>query len=145
MNTITALICVILLAVGASSAAAQNVRITTFKSDSTFTLNGQTFTVTRNADTTATLRGEFALTSRACPPDCLQPLITANGVTTFDELEIITFLENDVTSCTGLLLDARAPIDFATGHIPGAVNVPVTTLAPENRFRVDISKALGAV
>jgi len=46
---------------------AQDVRITTFKGDSEFTLNGRTFTITRNQDTTAMLTGDFALTSRACP------------------------------------------------------------------------------
>jgi len=144
MNTMTAFTCAALFAAYATSAMAQNVRITTFKSESTFTLNGQTFTVSRDTDTTATLQGEFALTSRACPPDCLQPLVAADGVATFGELEVLSFLEDRVTDGTGLLLDARAPVDFAVGHIPGAVNVPVTTLVPENRFRVDILRALGA-
>ena len=129
----------------ASAGYAQDVRITTFKSDSTFALNGQTFTITRDQDTGATLRGEYALTSRACPPHCLQPLIVANGVATFAELEVLTFLEEHVTRGTGLLVDARSPADYATGSIPGSVNVPFPTLAADNRFRNDILRALGAV
>ena len=124
---------------------AQDVRITTFKGDSEFTLNGRTFTITRNQDTTAMLTGDFALTSRACPPNCLQPISIAEGVTTIGEVELLTFLENDVTDRGGLLLDTRNPEDFAQGSIPGAVNVPFMTLAPENRFRDDILQALGAV
>ncbi|HCP81387.1 MAG TPA: sulfurtransferase [Octadecabacter sp.] len=129
----------------ATAGNAQDVRITTFKSDSTFALNDQTFTVTRNQDTQATLGSEYALTSRACPPHCLQPLIVADGVATFAELEVLTFLEEHVTGGTGLFIDARSPADYATGSIPGAVNVPFPTLAAENRYRDDILRALGAV
>jgi rhodanese-related sulfurtransferase len=129
----------------ATTGNAQDVRITTFKSDSTFTLNGQTFTVSRDQNTGTTLRGEYALTSRACPPNCIQPLVVANGVVTFAELEVLAFLEEHVTGGTGLLVDARAPADYATGSVPGSVNVPFPTLAPDNRFRDDILRALGAV
>ncbi|SMX40018.1 rhodanese-like domain-containing protein [Octadecabacter ascidiaceicola] len=133
------------LCVSATAGTAQDVRITTFKTDSTFTLNDQTFTVTRNQDTEAMLSGEYALTSRACPPHCLQPLVVADGVATLAELEVLTFLEGHVTGGTGLLIDARSPADYATGSIPGSVNVPFPTLAPDNRYRNDILRALGAV
>ena len=129
----------------AAAGNAQDIRITTFKSDSTFTLNNRTFTVTRDQDTQASLRGEYALTSRACPPHCLQPLVAAEGVATLAELEVLAFLEGNVSGGTGLLVDARSPADFAKGAIPGSVNVPFPTLAPENRYRDDILRALGAV
>jgi hypothetical protein len=38
------------------------MRITTFKRGSVYTLNWQTFTVTRDQNMNATLRGEFART-----------------------------------------------------------------------------------
>ncbi len=128
-----------------TAAQAQDVRITTFKDDATFTMNGRTFTVARDQDTSAVVRGEFARTSRACPPNCIQPMIAAEGVMTVGELEMLAFLENEVTDRTGLLLDTRGPAVFAVGSIPGAVNVPFETLASENRFRDDILRALGAV
>lgn len=128
-----------------SSAIAQDVHITTFKNDATFMLNGQTFTVTRNQDTGAVVQGEFALTSRACPPNCLQPMIAAPGVATVGELELLAFLEGDVARGAGLLIDTRAPVEFDAGSIPGAVNVPIPTLAADNRYRDDILRALGAV
>lgn len=128
-----------------TAASAQDVRITTFKDDATFTLNGQTQTITRNQNTAATLQGEFARTSRACPPDCLQPMVIAAGVATSGELEVLSFLENDVTNRRGLLLDTRTPERFSTGSIPGAVNVPFMTLTSDNRYRNDILRALGAV
>lgn len=144
MKTIQQLALAAILMTTAATAQAQDVRITTFKEDATYSLNERTFTIARNQDTSATLQGEFARTSRACPPDCLQPMSLADGVATFGELEVITFLEDIVTGGSGLLLDARDPADFAAGSIPGAVNVPHTTLAEDNRFRVDILRALGA-
>lgn len=126
-------------------ALAQDVRITTFKSDSVYTLNGQIFTVTRDQNTRATLQGDFALTSRACPLHCIQPMAAADDVATLGELELLTFLEGRVTAGTGLLLDTRPTAEFATGSIPGGVNVPVTALDAKNLFRKDILRALGAV
>ena len=145
MNKITGWTIAGFTALTATFAHAQDVRITTFRTDSTFTLNGQTFTVSRNQDTTTTLEGEFALTSRACPPNCIQPMIVSPGVGTLGELEVLAFLENRVTNNTGLLIDARAPVDFGAGSIPGAVNVPFMTLDATNRYRDDILRALGAV
>jgi hypothetical protein len=126
------------------AAQAQDVRITTFKRESVYTLNGLTFTVTRNQNMNATLQGEFARTSRACPLDCIQPMRIADGVATLGELELLDFLEDRVTGGTGLLLDTRVPAEFATGSIPGGVNVSVATLDPENRFRDDILRAWGS-
>lgn len=141
----TTAILAIIASLMTSTAIAQDVRITTFKNDATFMLNGQTFTVTRNQDTSATVQGEFALTSRACPPNCLQPMIAAPGIATVGELELLAFLEDNVTNRTGLLLDTRTPFEFGAGSIPGAVNVPFMTLAADNRYRNDILRALGAV
>lgn len=128
-----------------SAALAQDVRITTFRDDSTFTLNGRTFTVARNPDTTATVPDDYALTSRACPPNCVQPMVAADGVATIAELEVLDFLEDVVTGGGGLLIDTRATAAFGADTIPGAVNVPQVTLEAENRYRADILRALGAV
>ncbi|MBU2992516.1 rhodanese-like domain-containing protein [Octadecabacter sp. 1_MG-2023] len=128
-----------------SAVSAQDVRITTFKSDATFTLNGRTFTVSRDQNIDNTLTGEFARTSRACPPNCLQPMISADGVATLGELEVLEFMEGEVTNGRGLLLDTRGADAFSNGSILGAVNVPHVTLGPDNRYRTDILLALGAV
>lgn len=125
-------------------AHAQDVRITTFKENSTFVLNGQTFTISRNQDTEAVLTGEFARTSRQCPPFCIQPFSVADGVETLGELEVLSFLENIVAAGDGLLIDSRVPEWFAKGSIPGAVNVPFVTLEDSNPYRDDILRALGA-
>lgn len=129
----------------AAPVLADDVRITTLKEDSTFTLNDRSFTISRIQDTTNALTGPFTLTSRVCPPNCLQPMTIAAGVVTLGELEVLTFLETDVAGRKGLLLDSRLPEDFATGSIPSAVNVPYATLIAENPYRSDILRALGAV
>lgn len=125
-------------------AMAQDVRITTFKADSTFSLNGREFTIARDQNTAATLQGDFTLTSRACPPHCIQPMSAGDGVATSGELEVLAFLEDTVSNGEGLLLDTRLPADFNQRSIPGAINVPHITLNTENRFRDDILRALGA-
>ena len=68
----------------------------------------------------------------------------ANGVATIGEVELLAFLESEVSDRRGLLLDSRNPDEFKQGSIPGAVNVPHITLASENRYRGDILQALGA-
>lgn len=123
---------------------AQQVGLTDTRSEATFSLNGQSFTITRNQDQSHKLTGDFALTSRACPPACIEPMRAARGVETMGELELIAFLESRVSDGTGLLIDARMPDAFAAGAIPGAVNVPTRTLSADNPYRPDILRALGA-
>jgi len=128
----------------AGSLSAQSVYLTEIKAKSTFSVNGQTFTIERNQDETATLTGDFAKTSRACPAFCIQPMEAAPGVTTVGELELIEFLENEVSTGRGLLIDARLPDFFVKGSIPSALNVPFSALSGENPYLKDILKALGA-
>ena len=78
--------------------------------------------ITRNQDPENTLEGEWAKTSRACPPFCIQPMSPAEGVTTIGELELLEALADpDIT-----VMDSRTPEWFAGGTIPGAINVPYT-------------------
>ncbi|KPP86198.1 MAG: Rhodanese-related sulfurtransferase [Rhodobacteraceae bacterium HLUCCA08] len=127
------------------SATAQEVAITEGKPDATFTLKDQTFRITRNQDTEAVLTGEFARTSRECPPFCIQPMRIADGVDTIAELELIALLETDIAAGRALLIDSRLPDWYGQGTIPGAVNVPFSTLDPQNPYRDEILQALGAV
>lgn len=123
---------------------AQDVAITRDQAGASFTLNGQTIVIERNQDESNVLTGEYAKTSRPCPPFCIAPMSISDGVTTVGELEVIDFLQDHVSSGTGLLIDSRVPQWFEKGTIPGAVNVPFPTLDADNPYRADILKALGA-
>lgn len=127
-----------------SPAAAQEVGITEALPAVEMVISGKTITIARNQDQDARIDDEFAKTSRACPPFCIHPMQVAPGVVTLGELEVIDFLRDQVVSGKGVLIDSRLPEWNAKGTIPGAVNVPFATLAPENPYRVEILKALGA-
>jgi rhodanese-related sulfurtransferase len=68
------------------------------------------------------ITGEFARTSRACPPFCIQPMSPAEGVTTIGELELIEMLKDP----DALVVDSRTVDWFQGGSIPGAISLPYT-------------------
>ncbi len=76
--------------------------------------------ISRIQDNTHELTGEWARTSRPCPPFCIQPMIAAPGVATIGELELLDML----TDPEALVIDSRTREWFAGGSIPGAVNIP---------------------
>ena len=82
-------------------------------------------TIQRDQDPEAVLEGEWALTSRECPPFCIQPMVPAEGVTPIGELELLEMLAGG----EAVLIDSRTPDWFKGGTIPGAVNIPYTELA----------------
>jgi len=123
---------------------ADQVRITEGMASKDIRIGNQTITISRNQDVTATISQEFAKTSRPCPPFCIAPMSAGPGVETLGELEVISFLEGHVARGTGILMDSRLPEFFQKGAIPGAVNVPFTTLDPANPFLEPILEALGA-
>jgi hypothetical protein len=143
MRRLAGVLLVVVTCAGAP-ARGQDVRITDGQADAQFTVNGQNFTISREQNQETQLSGEFARTSRACPPFCIQPASTAPGVITIAELETIAFLESKVAQGTGLLIDSRLPEWFAKGTIPAAVNVPFATLDGTNPYRTEILQALGA-
>lgn len=128
-----------------AGAVAQSVALTEDTAQVEIPIAGQTIVIARNQDETAMLTGDFAKTSRACPPFCVQPMQPVSGVQTVAELDVIAFLQDQVATGGGVLVDARLPEWFAKGSIPGAVNLPFATLASDNPFRNDILMALGAV
>lgn len=83
--------------------------------------------ISRIQDTTNEVSGEWALTSRACPEFCIQPMTPAEGVTTIGELELIEMLQDPDT----VVVDSRTSDWFRGGTIPGAVNIPYTYVLDE--------------
>ena len=129
---------------GANGVQAQTVGLTEKMAEARIALDGREIVIARNQDETATISPDFAKTSRACPPFCLQPMAPVSGVDIYGELELIGFLQDKVAAGKGVLIDARLPEWFAKGSIPAAVNVPFATLASDNPYRNDILIALGA-
>lgn len=80
------------------------------------------FDVKRIQDNRHEITGEWARTSRACPPFCIQPMTPAEGVTTIGELELLELLQDP----DAVVMDSRTPEWFKGGSIPGAISVPYT-------------------
>jgi rhodanese-related sulfurtransferase len=74
----------------------------------------------RIQDNANRLEGDWARTSRPCPPFCIQPMRPAEGVTPIGQLELIEMLQDP----EAIVVDSRTREWFAGGSIPGAVNIP---------------------
>jgi rhodanese-related sulfurtransferase len=95
---------------------------------------GRKVTIMRNQDQSNKLNPDFALTSRTCPPFCIQPSELAPGVKTIAELEVLRFLKQiSDGDASVLVIDSRTSAWVEKGVIPGTVNIPWDTL--------DISKS----
>ncbi|MDQ7071941.1 MAG: rhodanese-like domain-containing protein [Rhodobacterales bacterium] len=84
-----------------------------------------TVEIARNPDVNATLDGDWARTSRPCPPFCIQPMIPAPGVTPIGELEVLDILKDP----DAILVDSRTAKWFDGGTIPGAISIPFSEAA----------------
>lgn len=105
-----------------SAALADPVGITGDMHDITFDTPDGQVTIGRIQDNANTVSGEWAQTSRACPPFCIQPMIPAEGVNTIGELELIDMLADP----DAIVVDSRIASNFDGGTIPGAINIPYT-------------------
>lgn len=93
---------------------------------------GRLFRIIRDQDNQAEVDPDYALTSRPCPPFCVQPMQAAPGVETIGELELLEYLKRITRRDESVMVvDSREP-DWLkrSGIIPGAVNIPWTRLHP---------------
>ena len=98
-----------------------------------FTHDGKKLTIMRNQEPLNTINPNFALTSRNCPPFCIQPMVVAPGVDTIAELEIIDYIKKMADGDDSILvIDSRTPDWVARGTIPGATNIPWTKIRPKS-------------
>lgn len=111
------------LALIATSAAAQEgaVNIRKDRPSVTVPTRSGSLEISRIQDNAHELTGEWARTSRPCPPFCIQPMTPAPGVTTIGELELMDMLE-----AGQMVVDSRTTEWFDKGSIPGAINMPYT-------------------
>lgn len=90
---------------------------------------GRKVTIMRNQDQENTINPEYALTSRKCPPFCIQPSELAPGVKTVAELEMLHFLKAiSDGDASMMVIDSRTPAWVEKGVIPGTVNIPWDSL-----------------
>lgn len=83
--------------------------------------------VNHNGATIKIKRGSLQnnnIKTKPCPPFCIKPLIIAPNIETFAELEVIEFLNKDVKSEEGYLVDSRITENFERETIPGSINIP---------------------
>jgi len=123
----------VLVACGATTAEkpAQEelaVKITPKMASASVNLNGNDVTIMRNQDQNNTVNPAFAKTSRKCPPFCIRPISTAEGVETIAELEVLDYVQKMAAGENVMIVDNRTPDWHAKGTIPGAVNVPFTKI-----------------
>ena len=86
--------------------------------------NGKEVVIERDWDNSATVNPDFALTSRPCPPFCIQPVKLAEGIETIAELEMLDYLKKRSDGDDAILvIDSRTPDWVAKGTIPGSVNI----------------------
>ena len=132
MTTIIRVLLMVLatyLAINSGFAAAKPVGITPSLASVEVTHNGKRVKIERNQNNKNTVKADYALTSRPCPPFCIRPIVLAPGVETIGELEMLDYLVAKEKSGGELLVvDSRTPDWVAKGTIPGSINIPWTKL-----------------
>jgi rhodanese-related sulfurtransferase len=95
---------------------------------------GRLFRIQRDQDNAAEIDPDFALTSRPCPPYCVQPMQLAPGVETIGELELLEYLKRVSRRDSSVLVIDSRDIDwlYRSGIIPGAIHLPWTRLHPKH-------------
>jgi len=108
---------------------------------------GEPVRIDRIQDQKHKLKNSYAKTSRPCPPFCVGAFEPIKGIKTYGELELLSFLKNQVSNNSGILVDARLPKWYKQGTIPGAINLPFSILNPDtsNQYLDQVLPILGAV
>ncbi len=106
-------------------------------------LNGNDVRIERSQDTENMVDLDFALTSRACPPYCVQPMNLAPGVETLGELELLDYLQRMAKGDDSILvIDSRTGEWLSRGMIPGAISIPWSDLSTKTASYKSIAETL---
>lgn len=104
---------------------------------------GRTVTISRHQNTKNTLNPKFQLTSRRCPPFCIQPIKLAEGVETIGEIQMLDYLRRFTTGDDSILvIDSRGRQWVEDGTIPGTVNIHYKKLSLRSAREEDIAEIL---
>jgi rhodanese-related sulfurtransferase len=107
-------------------------------------VKGETVRIERNPDPFNMIDPDYGLTSRRCPPFCIQPMQLAPGVETIGELELLDYLKRSTAEGADVLVvDSRdGTWPARSGIIPGAVVIPWQELFLEKGDREHIATLL---
>jgi len=145
MRTCTAILAIVAVVATTTAARAdQPVGITAAVPHVDVIHNGKTFRIQREADNLNQIEPDFALTSRPCPPYCIQPMQLAPGVETIGELEMLDYLKRIGRKDAGVVvIDSREQQWLLrTGIIPGAIHLMWTQLHPTHTDSAKIAETL---
>ena len=107
------------------------------------THSGKLVRIARNQNNKNTIRADYAITSRPCPPFCIRPMVLAPGVETIGEIEMLDYLVKSSSGDTSIVvIDSRTPDWVAKGTIPGSINIPWTLLKEDTSDPLTISGIL---
>jgi len=144
MKMTTILRALLVLLIGISGAAhTKPVGITPSLTFIEVTHKGKTVKIQRNQDNKNTVKADYAITSRPCPPFCIRPIVLAPGIETIGELEMLDYLVAKEKSGSDILvIDSRTPDWVAKGTIPGSINIPWTLLKEDTSDPITIAEIL---
>jgi rhodanese-related sulfurtransferase len=104
---------------------------------------GKIVKIERNQDPDNMLDPDYSLTSRHCPPYCIQPMQLAPGVETIGELELLDYLKKLGHDAGVMVIDSRdSDWPLRSGIIPGAVLIPWQELHPAHTDTEKIAETL---
>jgi rhodanese-related sulfurtransferase len=127
----------------AAAAADQPVGITATLPYVDVVHDGKPFRIEREQDNLNQIEPDFSLTSRPCPPYCIQPIQLAPGVETIGELEMLDYLRRAAAGASILVIDSREEHWLLrTGIIPGAIHLTWTELHPAHTDSARIADTL---
>jgi len=86
--------------------------------------SGKKVKIERIQDVNNRLTDDYTKTSRPCPPFCVQPTHVFPGIKNFEELELLKFMQDEVATRKGVVIDARLKSWFELETIPSAINIP---------------------
>lgn len=105
---------------------------------------GRLVRIQREPDNFNQIDPDFALTSRPCPPYCIQPMHLAPGVDTIGELDVLDILKRITRRDDSVLLIDSRDDDWLTrsGIIPGAIHLRWEQLHPKHTAPEKIAEIL---
>jgi len=86
--------------------------------------SGKKVKVERIQDVDNRLTDDYSKTSRPCPPFCIQPTHVYPSIKNFEELELLKFMQDEVATGRGVIIDSRLKSWFELETIPSAINIP---------------------